>query len=89
MKRMNRSTLADVCKVAGIGLDQGECLVRAILMDLALGREVRLAGLGIFKASVVSARMVRSAMIPGGMAQVLEHRVIRFRRDRSSREVIQ
>jgi len=81
---MDTTTTADIARRAGITSKQGDLFVRAIVDELALGRRVRLAGLGEFRITTLPAREIQTPVVPGGRAVIGERRTIRFRRFRTA-----
>jgi nucleoid DNA-binding protein len=80
--KTDRSTTADCARIAGLTHAQAEGFIHAILDEISRGKEVRLAGLGIFRMQPVKRREVRSPLMPGGVAKCPERNQIRFRRSR-------
>jgi len=81
---METATVAEVARRAGLTTLQGVRFIRAIVGELAIGRRVRLGGLGEFRTTELGRRVVRSPILPTGRVVLAPRRTIRFRQFRSA-----
>jgi nucleoid DNA-binding protein len=76
--------LPAVAQRAGLDVRDVTRMVKAIMDELDLGREVRLQGLGVFRMADLPARQVKGAILPGGQGTIPARRLIRFKRFRTA-----
>jgi nucleoid DNA-binding protein len=84
--RERRATASDIARRAGVDLAVVQEVFLAILAELHLGREVRIAGFGFFRRHWSPPRKLRTPVVPGGIAEVPGSWCVRFRRAPTSRE---
>ena len=87
MKAENRSSLADLARRSGLELAECERFVSAIVDELALGREVRLQGLGTFRTTESKPRTIERDFLKK-KGTVPARKVIRFAQASTARAKI-
>jgi len=85
---MDKVTIEDLAKVAGLTGEGGRRFVDAIVAALLEGKSVMLRRLGVLRLSAIEARPMGRPMLPPGEHQMPRRQILRFRSAPSFKELL-